>query len=172
MSLAATLGITAPRPNVMQRAIQVVASSKPGAWVLQRTMYRFDRPLMRRTNGRVGANVLSGLPMGLFTTTGAKSGELRVMPLAFVPVGDTIAVFGTNYGQKHTPGWVYNLLAHPRAVIDYRGVRVEVTARLAEGAEEDAAWQAAGALYRGFPKYRERITGRTPRVFILEPVDA
>lgn len=169
MSLAAALGIGPPQPNVLQRLVQVTASSKPGAWVLQRTMYRLDRPLMRITKGRVGANMLSGVPMGLFTTTGAKSGEPRTMPLAFIPFGEALAVVGTNYGQKHTPGWVYNLLAHPRAVIDYRGVRAEVMARLAEPDEEDAVWQAAGALYRGFPKYRERITGRTPRVFILEP---
>ena len=172
MSLAATLGIGPSRPNILQRSVQVMASSKPGAWVLQRTMYRLDKPLMRLTKGRVGANVLSGLPMGLFTTTGAKSGELRTMPLAFVPFGDAVAVFGTNYGQKRTPGWVHNLLAQPRAVIDYRGVRVEVTARLAEGAEENAAWQVAGEIYRGFPKYRERISGRTPKVFILEPAGA
>lgn len=172
MSLAATLGIGPSRPNIVQRSIQVMASSKPGAWVLQRTMYRLDKPLMRLTKGRVGANVLSGLPMGLFTTTGAKSGEPRTMPLAFVPFGDAVAVFGTNYGQKRTPGWVHNLLAHPQAVIEYRGARADVVARLAEGDEEAAAWQAAGAIYRGFPKYRERITGRTPRVFILEPAAA
>lgn len=169
MSLAATLGIGPSQPNILQRLVQVVASSKPGAWLLQRTMYRLDRPLMRLTKGRVGANMLSGIPMGLFTTTGAKSGEPRTMPLAFVPVGDALAVFGTNYGQPRTPGWVFNLLAHPQAVVDYRGSRVEVTARLAEPAEEDAAWAAAGAIYRGYPKYRERLTGRTPKVFILEP---
>jgi deazaflavin-dependent oxidoreductase (nitroreductase family) len=86
-----------------------------------------------------------------------------------VPSGDTLALLGTNFGQSSTPGWVFNLEADPSASVRYREAEVDVRARPATEEERAAVWAAADAVYPGYAKYRDRITGRDIRIFVLEP---
>jgi deazaflavin-dependent oxidoreductase (nitroreductase family) len=145
-------------------------ASGPGAWVFQRTLYPIDKVLYRRSDGRLTVpGLMAGLPVIMLTTTGAKSGELRSMPLVGIPLGDDLAVIGSNYGQQRTPGWVYNLEADPAATVSYRDRSVEVTARAAGDAEADEAFRIAATFYPGYGKYRARASHRTIRVFVLEP---
>jgi len=104
----------------------------------------------------------------MFTTTGAKTGKRRTMPLLGIPVGEDLAVIGSNYGQKNTPGWVYNLEADPSATVGYRDRSVEVVARRADETETDRVFDLASAVYPGYAKYRVRADHRAIRVFVLE----
>lgn len=163
------LGYEPKPPNAARRAMQKVASTKPAAWMFQRTLYPIDKMLFRWSDGRTtAASMLAGLPVVLLTTTGAKTGQDRTMPLLAVPVDDDVAVIGSNYGQQATPGWVYNLEADPSARLGYRGVSVEVTARRVDADEADRIFGLAAGIYPGYTKYRERVTHREIRVFILE----
>ena len=84
----------------------------------------------RVERGRTSAPaVLAGLPVLDLTTTGRKSGAPRTTHLISVPVGDTLALLGTNFGQGATPAWVLNLEAEPRASVTYKGRTLEVVAR-------------------------------------------
>jgi len=47
------LGYCYREPNVMQRATQHVAASRPGAWVFKRTLHPIDKLLFKITGGRV-----------------------------------------------------------------------------------------------------------------------
>ena len=82
-----------------------------------------------------------------------------------------IAVLGTNYGQKPTPGWVYNLRADPSATIEYRGTSVDVVARVATMSETEEAFALAAKVYPAFNDYRDRIEGRDVSAFILDTPD-
>jgi deazaflavin-dependent oxidoreductase (nitroreductase family) len=158
--------------NAAQRVFQRGASTKAGAWLFSKTAHRLDRLLLRRTHGRTAvATLLAGLPIITVTTTGAKSGLPRALPLLGIPIAGDLALVGTNFGQANTPGWVHNLEAHPSARVTYRDRSVEVTARRANPEETDAALTAAAGVYPGYDKYRERITGREIRVFVLSPSD-
>jgi deazaflavin-dependent oxidoreductase (nitroreductase family) len=166
------LGITTTPANAAQRAMQRLASSRPGSWVFQRTLYPFDKLLFTFSGGRVTApGLVAGLPVIMLTTTGAKSGQERTMPLVGVPVDGELVVIGSNYGQERTPGWVYNLEANPAATVAYRSASVPVRARLATPAETEAAFAEAAKVYPGYAKYRERASHRTIRAFVLEAAD-
>lgn len=170
MGLQQALGYRYRPANAVQRGLQRLGMTKVGSWCFQRTLWRIDRPLHRWSKGRFSAaGVLAGLPVIMLTTTGAKSGQLRTMPLAGVPLGDHLAVLGTNYAQTHTPGWVFNLESHPRATVAWRNTSVPVTARLATANEIETVWATAATVYPGFRLYRERITERPVRIFVLEP---
>ncbi|GIT00942.1 MAG: hypothetical protein CM1200mP26_26540 [Acidimicrobiales bacterium] len=104
----------------------------------------------------------------MLTTTGAKTGKPRTMPLLGIPVGEDLGVIGSNFGQRNTPGWVYNLEADPSAVVAYRDRSVEVVARRADEAETDRIFALGHAFYPGYAKYRLRADHRIIRVFILE----
>ena len=169
MGLMADLGYEVKRPNVLQRGVQVLGSTKPVAWVFQKTLYPMDRVVYRWSGGRItGAGTMAGVPVIIVTTTGARSGQPRTMPLLGIPMGGALAVLGTNYGQVPTPGWVYNLRADPSATVEYRGRTVRVVARPATAAETDEVFVLAARVYPAFDEYRDRIDGRDVSVFILD----
>ena len=164
------LGYELRPPNAVQRLTQKVAASRPGAWTAQRVLYPLDKVVFRSTKGRATvASLTAGLPVIMLTTTGAKSGEQRTMPLVGTPYGDDIAIIGSNYGQERTPGWVYNLEADPGAVVTYRDIAVDVVARRLDDAEADRVFAAAAKTYAGYGHYRERADHRKIKVFALEP---
>ncbi|MGN6577679.1 MAG: nitroreductase family deazaflavin-dependent oxidoreductase [Nocardioides sp.] len=170
MSLVADLGYTHRRGNSFQRALQAFASTRPGAWFFSKTLARLDRATDRLTRGRVSLpEVLAGLPSLVLTTTGRKSGQARATHLVAVPLGDTLALLGTNFGQPHTPAWVLNLEADPRASVTYRGVSRVVVARPATGPERAEILANSSGVYGGYRKYQQRISGRRLRMFVLEP---
>jgi deazaflavin-dependent oxidoreductase (nitroreductase family) len=169
MALQNELGYTVKMPNATQRAVQSFASTKPGAWVFQKTLYPMDRMLYSKSDGRITvAGLMAGLPVIVLTSTGARSGQPRTMPLIGIPMGDALAILGTNYGQKPTPGWVYNLKADPSAIAEYRGTSVDVVARLATSSETEEVFAAAAKVYPAFNEYRDRIDSREVSAFILD----
>jgi deazaflavin-dependent oxidoreductase (nitroreductase family) len=172
MGLAADLGYSYKPPNVVQRGMQAFGATRPGAWMFSRILPPMDRALHKVTKGRTSfPMVLAGLPVLMVTTTGRRSGAPRTTPLIAPPVGDSVALVGTNFGQEHTPAWVYNLEADPNAVIEYRSRRLAVRARPADDGERAEIWKTAEGVYGGYAKYQDRITGRDIRLFVLEPAE-
>ncbi len=169
MGLADDLGYRLRRPNLFQRVVQRFASTRPGAWVFSKVLRHLDNAIGRLTSGRTSApEVLAGLPVLDVTTTGRKSGLRRTSHLIAVPIGDTLALLGTNFGQRSTPAWVLNLEADPRASITYRRRTSEATARPASPEEHAAVLAGSAQVYGGYLKYQQRITGRRLRIFVLD----
>jgi deazaflavin-dependent oxidoreductase (nitroreductase family) len=169
MGLQHELEYEVAKANAVQRGVQAVAASKPGAWMLSYTLAPIDKVVHRATKGKAtAAGVLTGLPVVMVTTTGAKSGKQRTAPLLGIPVGDDLALIGGNFGQKKAPGWVYNLLANPAATVTVGDTSVDVTARLADDAETEETYEVAAPIYGGYSKYLERTSHRDTKVFVLE----
>ena len=170
MGLLAQLDYTTKPTNAFQRRLQEAASRARVGPVLSLTLSPLDKASFNLTRGRyTAASVLAGLPVIMLTTTGAKTGRDRTMPLLGVPIDDDVAVIGSNFGGSSTPGWVYNLEADPSATAAYRDRTVPVTARRADTDEIERAFELASAVYGAFPAYRERAAHREIRVFVLEP---
>ena len=168
MGVLTELDYTVKPPNAVQRGMQIVASTRPAAWLFSKTMHPVDRVLYRWSKGRLTVpGIVAGLPVVFLSTTGAKSGEQRTMPLLGIPIGDDLAVIGSNYGQEKTPGWVFNLEADPHGDVRYRDATASITARAATDEETDEAFMLASRVYPGYAKYRERADHRVIRVFLL-----
>ena len=170
MGITADLDYSFPPPNVFQRLMQQVASSRGGAWLLAKTLPRLDHVVGRLSNGRQSIPLLfTGLPVVDVTTTGRRSGLRRTSHLIPIPISDTLALLGTNFGQPATPAWVLNLEADPRASVVFRRASVEVVARPATRAETEEIMATAAGVYGGFAKYQQRTKGqRSIRIFVLE----
>jgi hypothetical protein len=82
MGSAEAIGYEVEPCNLVQRGMQRVASSKPGAWALSKILHHADRRLFAWSKGRITVpGMVAGLPVLMVTTTGAKSGQARTMPL-------------------------------------------------------------------------------------------
>jgi deazaflavin-dependent oxidoreductase (nitroreductase family) len=112
MGLSTDLGYRHRSPNGFQRLVQAFSSSRPGAWLFSKFLRHVDQAVLRLSRGKYTApGVLAGLPVLDLTTTGRKSGQPRTSHLISIPVGDDLALLGTNFGQPKTPAWVLNLEA-------------------------------------------------------------
>jgi hypothetical protein len=60
-------------------------------------------------------------------------------------------------------------MANSAATAKYGDQECPATARPATHAERDEVWQRSTGIYGGYDKYQERITGRTIRIFVLDP---
>jgi len=139
------------------------------SWFYTRALHRIDRATWRLTGGRaLFSALISGLPVLQLTTRGARSGQLRTLPLLGIPDGDAVVVIGSNYGQRRNPGWVFNLRAHPAARIRFEGRERDIVARELTGAARDEAYERGIAVYPGWIAYRRRAAPRVIPVFRLE----
>jgi deazaflavin-dependent oxidoreductase (nitroreductase family) len=169
MGLATDLGYRHRSPNMLQRATQRIASTRPGAWAFAKVLRHLDDAATKLSRGRLSApELLAGLPVLDLTTTGRKSGSPRVSHLISIPVGDDLAVIGSNFGQPKTPAWVLNLEAEPMATVVYKQRTVAVLARPASEDEMHEVMERSRAIYGGYEKYMQRISGRRVRILVLE----
>ncbi|MET0828239.1 MAG: nitroreductase family deazaflavin-dependent oxidoreductase [Microbacterium sp.] len=128
-----------------------------------------ERFVTRMSGGRIQLTTLV-VPSLMLHSIGAKSGVARDVPLMYTADGSGRAIVaGTNWAGPRHPAWTANLLAHPDAEITVRGRRMAVRATLIPDAERDAAWAIMQAQWPDYRKY-ERDSGRTARLFILQPV--
>jgi deazaflavin-dependent oxidoreductase (nitroreductase family) len=159
------------RANSVQRLLRRFAASGPGSWLFARTLHHIDRPVHRLTRGRYTfASLLAGIPVVMLTTTGAKSGQPRTVPLLGIPVEGGVAIIASNYGQEHHPAWYYNLRADPDAEAVVDGTRRRVRAVEANDERRAQIWQQGLRMYPGFDQYERRASHRRITVFVLEPV--
>jgi deazaflavin-dependent oxidoreductase (nitroreductase family) len=169
-NLAAELDYAHRDDNLLRKAVKAFGASRPGAWVFARTLRRLDDLIGRLSRGRTSApQLLAGLAVLDLTTTGRRSGQPRTSHLIGFPMGDSVALLGTNFGQESTPAWVFNLEAEPHAKVSYHGRTVPVVARPANEVEFEQVLTEAASKYAGYAKYRQRIgSSRRLRVFVVE----
>jgi deazaflavin-dependent oxidoreductase (nitroreductase family) len=169
VGLANELGYRHRNQTRFQRGVVSIASTRPVSTLNGRLLPSLDRLVLAITGGRSTLTSLaSGLPVLWVTSVGARSGLARTSPLLGFPLGEDMAVIGTSFGQKATPGWVHNLEAHPDASAVYRGNVVRVVARRAEPEETKLVWETAASAYPGYANYTRWASHRQMRVFVLE----
>ena len=71
----------------------------------------------RANGGKVGGP-FEGATLLLLTTTGAKSGQPQLAPLAYLTIDGKTIIIGSKAGADTNPDWVHNLRANPRAHIE------------------------------------------------------
>jgi deazaflavin-dependent oxidoreductase (nitroreductase family) len=156
--------------NPLQRVLRRFAASGPGSWLFARILDRLDRLAFRLTKGRhLASSLLSALPVAMVTTTGARSGRPRTVPLLALPTADGLAVIGSNYGNRRHPAWRHNLCANPEGDVDVEGRRWAFRAVEVEDERRERIWREALETYPGFSAYARRAAPRRISVFILEP---
>jgi hypothetical protein len=101
--------------SVYERMLEKIARMPVGDWYLKRIAPRLDPPLLRLTGGRVSS--VYPVPVLLLTTTGAKTGLPRTLPLLYLDDGDDIILIASNYGKTSHPAWYRNLVANPRVEV-------------------------------------------------------
>jgi deazaflavin-dependent oxidoreductase (nitroreductase family) len=121
----------------------------------------------RANGGKVGGQ-FEGADLLLLTTTGAKSGQPRVSPLAYFRIDGKLLIIGSFAGSDVNPAWVHNLRAKPAARVEIGNESSDVTARELPSGERDELFGQITAASPGFAEYQAKTTRVIP-VFELRP---
>jgi len=106
----------------------------------------------RRTGGRTGG---SGRTL-LLTTTGARTGRERTVPLAYLPDGDRLLIFGSRAGSDKQPDWYWNLLKNPLVTVEVGSDKYQARATALEGEERDRLFAKQKEALPVFAEYESR----------------
>lgn len=180
--------------HLVRSAVAPLTRTQVFRWLGPRLLPSLELIAKGLSGGRVQ---VSGLLVHSLTlrTIGARTGEVRDTELMYTPDGHGRAIVaGTSFARERHPGWTYNLMANPDAEITVRHRRLAVHASLIGGGsdgpardgstgggstgddsaglrerEREAAWTLIEAQWPGYRAY-ERDSGRTVRLFLLQPV--
>ena len=113
-----------------------------------------------RARGGVVGGPFAGADVLLLTTTGARTGATRVVPLEYFRLDGRLVVLGTYGGAPRHPAWVYNLRAHPNVTVEVGERSFHAVADEMTGADADRTYEAIAARSARVARYptpRRRI---------------
>jgi deazaflavin-dependent oxidoreductase (nitroreductase family) len=126
---------------------------------------------LRAHDGHATSGPFVGRPVLVLTTTGAKSGEKREIPLVYTRDGDDLVIVASMGGAPRNPSWYHNLVANPRVTVEADGETFEADARVAPPDERRRLYDRHAAVNPSFRDYEAR-TSRVIPVIVLKRVAA
>ena len=120
----------------------------------------------RSNGGKVGGQ-FEGIPLLLLSTTGIKSGQPRLSPLAYLTIDGKTIIIGSFGGADVDPAWVHNLRANPRGNVEVGTQTFDVIARELPPEERDDVFGKVVAVAPGFGDYQSK-TDRVIPLFELQ----
>ncbi|MEU0496496.1 nitroreductase family deazaflavin-dependent oxidoreductase [Mycobacterium sp. NPDC006124] len=115
----------------------------------------------RANAGKVGGPFEGGNLL-LLHTTGAKSGQPRLSPLAYLEVDGRMLIVGSYAGAPKHPAWVHNLRANPRARIEVGTDAYDVEVRELPDDERDATYPKITEVAPVFAEYQTKTARAIP----------
>jgi deazaflavin-dependent oxidoreductase (nitroreductase family) len=164
------MNIEPHRVNWFSTAMKKMLASRLGSWLFRPTLHLLDRAALKLSRGKhTLTGLLGGVPVITLTTTGARSGKSRSVPLVGLPHQGSIILIASNFGQSFHPAWYLNLKAHPAVSVTYKDRSEPYRAREVHGEERDLCWQKAVDCYSGYDLYQQRAGNREIPVVLLDP---
>ena len=120
----------------------------------------------RANGGKVGG-MFENMTLLLLTTTGAKSGQKRVNPVAYQRDGDRMFVFASYAGGPRNPDWYHNLVAHPSVTVEVGTESFEAMAAPITGAERDRVYAKQAERHPVFAEYQQKTKRIIPVVELV-----
>jgi F420H(2)-dependent quinone reductase len=130
-----------------------------------------DQVDLYENSGGAEGTELSGRPVIILTSVGAKTGKIRKTPLMRVEHDGDYAVVASLGGAPRHPVWYYNLTANPHVELQDGPVKMDYQAREVFGDERATWWERAVATWPDYAEYQKKTT-RTIPVFVLTPANA
>ena len=119
----------------------------------------------RANAGKVGG-MFAGRTLLLVHTVGAKSGQERINPVAYVADGNRLVIIASKGGAPTNPDWYYNILAHPLVTVEVSTEQFQAQAAIASEPERTRLFNQMVEMMPGFAEY-QRKTERVIPVIIL-----
>ena len=115
----------------------------------------------RANSGKVGGPFV-GKTLLLLHTVGAKSGQERINPVAYVADGNRLVIIASKAGAPTHPDWYYNILAHPLVTVEVSTEQFQAQAAIASEPERTRLYNKMVEVMPGFAEYQQKTTRVIP----------
>jgi deazaflavin-dependent oxidoreductase (nitroreductase family) len=116
----------------------------------------------RSRGGKVGGYHAT-MELLLLTTTGARTGQRRAVPLTYVPDGDRYIITAGNAGSDRHPAWYHNLMANPDDVtVEVGDEAFKAVAVIADESERQTLYDLFAAAYPVLDVYQAQTLRQIP----------
>ena len=124
----------------------------------------------RAHDGQITQGRLAGAAMLIMTSTGAKTGLPRTVPLGYHRDGEGYVLVGSNFGRHEQPEWLANLTKNPIVTVEVGTETFQARATVTGGSERRRLLDARIAAVPIFGDYERKAKRELP-VIILERID-
>lgn len=121
----------------------------------------------RANDGKVGGH-FGNMNLLLLHTTGAKSGQPRINPVAYIKDGDRFVIAASKAGAPTNPDWYHNLVANAEVQVEVGAKQFAAQANVADEPERTRLYAQMAAQYPGFADYARQTTRTIPVVILTE----
>ena len=118
---------------------------------------------IRITNGRIGSR-LGTQTILLLETIGRKTGQSRVVPIAYFFHEGQYLIVASNWGKDKDADWYLNLLKNPHAILQVNGKTIRTQAHVAQGDEYARLWKFATEKHPPYLQYQQMTSRHIPIV--------
>ncbi len=115
----------------------------------------------RANSGKVGG-YFAGKTLLLLHTIGAKSGQERINPTAYVTDGDQLVIIASKGGAPTNPQWYRNLLAHPLVTVEVGTEKFQARAAVASEPERSRLYSKMVDMLPAFAEYQQKTSRVIP----------
>jgi deazaflavin-dependent oxidoreductase (nitroreductase family) len=122
-----------------------------------------------RTNGGK-VEQFGDAPLVILNTIGARSGQVREIPLVALHADDEMFIFASAAGSTKHPDWYHNLLATPEIEIETGTETYRATLTPLDEPARGERLAQQGAIMAQFLDYVSSAAPRLIPVFRIEPV--
>ena len=127
-------------------------------------MKEFNKSIIdefRANEGKMSGQ-FADAPLLLLTTTGAKTGLVRVNPLAYLNDGDRYFIIASFAGAPTNPPWYFNLLAQPKVSVEVAGDQFSAKADVVDEPERTELYARMVETMSVFAEYQDKTTRVIP----------
>jgi deazaflavin-dependent oxidoreductase (nitroreductase family) len=123
----------------------------------------------RANGGKVGGR-FADRTLLLLHTTGAKSRQERINPVAYTKDGERLVVIASKGGAPTNPDWYYNIIANPQVTVEVGTDQFEAEAVIPAEPERTRLYDQMAAVMPGFAEYQRKTMRQIP-VIVLSRVE-
>ena len=120
----------------------------------------------RANEGKVGG-YFENINLLLLHSTGAKSGQPRLTPVAYTRDEERYVIIASKAGAPTNPDWYYNVTANPVVEVEIGKEKFRALAKVTKEPERTELYDRMATKYKVFAEYKDKTTRVIP-VITLE----
>jgi len=136
--------------------------------LLTKWFMTFNAFLIRASRGQIGSK-LGTQTILLLETVGRKSGQPRIIPIAYFFHEGKYLIVASNGGKDTNADWYLNLLKNPHATLQVNGKKIHAEATDVQGNEYDRLWKFATEQHPPYLQYKEMTSRKIP-IVVFRPL--
>ena len=133
-------------------------------------MSDFNKKIIQefRANDGVVGGMFEGMSLLLVHTTGAKSGQLRINPTAYIKDEENLIIAASKGGADSHPDWYHNLVSNPQVIVEVGSETISALAEVPSEPERSNLYDKLASKYPIFNEYKTKTKRVIPIIKMIK----